>query len=45
MAADHQTDSLEARATRAKAEGEMFQAELDYRLAGTELNRVLGNMR
>jgi outer membrane protein TolC len=45
MPADYQTASLEMTATRAEAEGEMFQAELDYRLACAELKQALGNSR
>jgi len=35
-------DDLEASAARAKAEAEMFQAELDYRLAILQLKREMG---
>lgn len=42
--ANYQATSLEARAAQAKAEGEMFQAELDYRLAYAELKRVMGDV-
>jgi hypothetical protein len=45
MPADYQTASLEVTASRAGAEGEMFQAELDYRLACAEFKRALGPTR
>ncbi|MGH9832515.1 MAG: TolC family protein [Blastocatellia bacterium] len=40
--ANHQEAALEAKAARAKAEAEMFQAELDYRVAYAQLKRVAG---
>jgi outer membrane protein TolC len=36
------TDDLETKSARAKAEAEMFQAELDYRLAYSQLKRAIG---
>jgi hypothetical protein len=38
----YQPGDLEVKAARAKAEAEMFQAELDYSLAVSELRRVIG---
>ncbi len=40
--ASDQEVALEAKAARAKAEAEMFQAELDYRAAYAQLKRVAG---
>src|SRR5262245_48474008 len=40
--ASYQPEDLEARRKWAKAEAEMFQAEFDYRLAYSELKRVMG---
>ena len=45
MPADYQTANLEITGSRAEAEGEMFQAELDYRLACAEFKRTMGNLR
>lgn len=41
MPADYQTASLEGTASRAQAEIEMYQAELDYRLAYSQLRRAM----
>ncbi len=40
--ASYQDDDLEAKAARAKAEAEMFQAELDFRLAVAQLKQLAG---
>jgi hypothetical protein len=45
MPADYQMANLEITASRAEAEGEMFQAELDYRLACAEFKRTMGYLR
>ena len=42
MPADYQTTSLEGTAARAQAEIEIYQAELDYRLAYSEFQRARG---
>ena len=40
--ASYQNNDLEAKAARAKAEAELFQAELDYRMAVAQLKREIG---
>jgi outer membrane protein TolC len=41
MPVDYQTASLEGTASRAQAEIEMYQAELDYRMAYSQLKRAM----
>ena len=42
--ASYAAADLETRAARAQAEADVFQAELEYRLAYAELKRALGAM-
>ncbi len=40
--ASYQSAKLEAQSAWAKAEADMFQAQLDYRLAYTQLKGIMG---
>jgi hypothetical protein len=41
LAVSYQQTSLDNTSARAKAEAEMFQAEMDYRSAYTQLKRIV----